>query len=704
MKSLLQTLTLKEKIGQLTQLAPFFLMHDIQVEIAGHVRHLNLDEDKIYSIGSILGIGSAKDMRLVQEKYLEKSRHKIPLLFMSDIIHGYKTIFPVPLAISSSWNPDLAFLCARISAKEATTAGIHVTFSPMADVSRDPRWGRVVEGFGEDPYLVGEFAAAMVQGYQGNDLKQEDSMISCVKHFAGYGASEAGRDYNTVDVSRLSLFQTYLPAYKKALDAGAKMIMSSFNTLDGIPCTTNTFLLRDVLRTLWKFEGITISDYDSLQQTIAHGHSENQKVAAKHGIFAGLDIEMASTTYLSYLEELIAQDVIPMSWVDEAVLRILELKQTIGLFDNPFKGANEAREQELVYSVEHYEATRKVASESIVLLENDGILPLRKDMKIAIIGPYSESRATVGPWSWHGRRDFHENLAEVFEEQVHFVSSKESAADYTKEERTKLTEVDVILIAIGEGERLSGEAHSRSNIQIPGLQSSLVTLAIECKKPSVVLLHNGRPLILDDISSANAIVECFFLGSSHALAIKDVLLGDVNPSGKLTMSFPRNVGQIPVYYNHFTTGRPYQGIQDRNEYVSKYLDVENTPKYPFGYGLSYTTFQYDQLALSSNTMTPHEKITVSVQVTNQSSVPGLEVVQLYIRDFHAVVVRPIKELKGFQKLFFAGNESKTVSFDIGIEHLSYLLSDGSTTYDFGEFQVEVGSSSQKTLQARFTLI
>ena len=546
MKELLASLTLKEKIGQLTQLAPFLLMRDIHVEIAGYVRHLNLDEEKIFSIGSILGIGSAQDMIQVQTKYLEKSRHKIPLLFMSDIIHGYKTIFPVPLAMSTSFRPELATLAARISAKEAATAGIHVTFSPMADVSRDPRWGRVVEGFGEDALLTGDFAAAMVKGYQGDDLKKEDSIASCVKHFAGYGASEGGRDYNHVDVSRISLFQNYLPAYKKAIDAGARMIMTPFNTLGYVPCTTNKFLLRDVLRTLWRFDGVTISDYDSLQQTIAHGFSEDQKEAAKEGIFAGLDIEMASTCYLSHVEELIAKGEITLDLIDEAVLRILELKRDVGLFENPFKGANAALEEQLVYSKEHMEATLRVAHESMVLLNNNGILPLKKNVKIALIGPYSESRSTVGPWSWHGRRDYHPTLAEALKDQSIYVNSKESMDLYSDEEINELKQADVILCAIGEKERESGEAHSKTDLTIPRNQSSLVQLAKSLQKPCVVLLHHGRPLLLESIQEADAILDVFFLGSSHAEAVKDVLLGHVNPSGKLTMSYPRHGGQIPV--------------------------------------------------------------------------------------------------------------------------------------------------------------
>lgn len=701
MKELLASLTLKEKIGQLTQLAPFLLMRDIHVEIAGYVRHLNLDEEKIFSIGSILGIGSAQDMIQVQTKYLEKSRHKIPLLFMSDIIHGYKTIFPVPLAMSTSFRPELAKLAARISAKEAATAGIHVTFSPMADVSRDPRWGRVVEGFGEDPLLAGNFAAAMVEGYQGDDLKKEDSIASCVKHFAGYGASESGRDYNSVDISRISLFQTYLPAYKKAIEAGARMIMTAFNTLDYIPCTTNKFLLRDVLRTLWRFDGVTISDYDSLQQTIAHGYSEDQKEAAKEGILAGLDIEMASTCYLSHVEDLIAKGELSLELIDEAVFRILQLKQDIGLFENPYKGANAALEEQLVYSKEHMDATLKVAHESIVLLKNNDVLPLKDNVKIALIGPYSESRSTVGPWSWHGRRDFHPTLAETLEKQLVYVNSKESMELFTPEEIHQLRQADIILCAIGEKERESGEAHSKTDLALPRNQASLIKLAKELQKPCVVLLHHGRPLLLDSIQEADAILDVFFLGSSHAQAVKDVLHGYVNPSGKLTMSYPRHGGQIPVYYNTLNTGRPYLGKDDHNEYVSKYLDCENTPLYAFGHGLSYANFIYSNLQLSRETLTKNQTLSASIDVHNDSNREGYETILLFLRDHVGRIVRPVMELKGYQKVHFKAHERKTIEFEIDESMLEYYLDNGVRLKEAGWFTVFIGKSSDSYLKKMF---
>ncbi len=703
MRELLNSLTIKEKIGQLAQLAPFLFISNLSVEITGYVRELHLDQKKIFTSGSVLGIGSAQEMIRVQKEYLSNSRHKIPLMFMADIIHGYKTIFPVPIALASSWNPDVAKLTARISAVEASTSGIHVTFSPMADIARDPRWGRIVEGFGEDPYLSGLFAASMVEGYQNDGIDKPGNLASCVKHFAGYGASEAGRDYNSVDLSKMQLFQFYLPAYKKALDAGARLVMSAFNTLDGIPCTTNSFLLRDVLRDNWKFKGVTISDYDSLQQTIAHGFASDRRDAAKKGILAGLDIEMASTTYQSFLEELIDSKEVNLGLLDEAVLRVLELKRDLGLFENPYKGADTKLETKIVLSEEHLEKSQDCANESIVLLKNNGVLPLNKNDKIAVIGPYANSRRTVGPWSWHGLRDFHETITEVLEEQVIFTSDASEQTELTVSDLAIIEKANVILLALGENDHQSGEAHSRSDISLPGNQASLVDMAKRLGKPCVVLLHNGRPLVLENILHADAILECWFLGSRHALAIKDILSGKVNPSGKLPITFPKSLGQVPIYYNHFNTGRPYLDRQDDNEYVSKYLDIDNSPRFPFGFGLSYSTFSLSNLKLSSKTMQSSKDILVSIDVLNEGPFAGFEVIQLYIRDYVGRIVRPVKELKAFQKVSLANKETKTVTFTITLADLSYILPSGETVYDKGEFCVMVGNSSINYLQANFYL-
>jgi len=704
MEKLLKSLNLKEKIGQLAQLGPFLFISDLKVEIAGYVRHLKLDEEKIFSSGSVLGIGSASEMIQVQKKYLEKSRHKIPLVFMADVIHGYKTIFPVPIALASSWNTDLARLTARVSALEASTSGIHVTFSPMVDLARDPRWGRVVEGFGEDPYLSGQFAAAMVKGYQNDGIGKPGNIAACVKHFAGYGASEAGRDYNAVDLSRLQLFQFYLPSYRKAIEAGARLVMTAFNTLDGVPCTVNTFLLRDILRTKWNFQGITISDYDSLQQTITHGYCENQSEAATAGIESGLDIEMASTNYLTQLEKLVADKVVPEALIDEAVLRILELKRDLGLFEDPYKGADDEIAEKVVLSEAHLESSYRAALESAVLLTNNGILPLDNQAKLAIIGPYATSKNTIGPWSWHGRRDLHESIAEVFAGQTVYVSDLDDAAKLDDEAIKAIREADVVLLPLGEREHDSGEAHSRSDITLPGKQASLVHLVKELGKPCVVLLHNGRPLILENILEADAIVECWFLGSQHAKAIRSLLTGEANPSGKLTISFPKSQGQIPLYYNHFNTGRPFLGEGDDNEYVSKYIDIDNFPRFPFGYGLSYSRFVFSDLSLSAKTIKPGEELLVTVDIRNLGPYPGMEVVQLYLRDMYAQVVRPVRELKRWQKVFLENQAKGSVTFTLTLDDLTYMLPDGTKVYDPGEYVVMVGNSSTNLIEDRFSLV
>ena len=704
MIKLLNQLSIKEKIGQLMQLAPYLFVRDLKVEVAGHVRALNLDEEKIFLSGSILGIGSANEMKEVQSKYLAKSRHQIPLVFMADIIHGYKTIFPVPLALAASFNPALAFMTARISAIEASTSGIHVTFSPMADLSRDPRWGRVVEGFGEDPYLIGEMAKAMVEGYQNDGIDKTGNIACCVKHYAGYGASEGGRDYNTVDLSRQALQSTYLRGYKKAVEAGARLVMTSFNVIEGIPATINRYLLREVLRDQWHFKGVTISDYDSLQQIRAHGVASTMKEVAYKGITGGLDIEMASTAYTNHLEELIQEGSVDIQLLDEAVLRILELKRDLGLFENPYKGADGSIDEHLVMSEDFMNQSLEAAHQSMVLLKNNDILPLSRDMKIALIGPYAQSRKTVGPWSWHGRRDLHMTLEEALSNQVTFCKSVESDIELTEEDLAKINQCDVCLLALGEDERLSGEAHSRTDLNLPGKQLELFNKIHKLGKKTVVVLHNGRPLLLNELLNAEAILECFFLGSKSAEAIRDVLFGTVNPSGKLPISFPKNVGQIPIYYNHLNTGRPYLGPEDHNEYVSKYLDVDNSPLFPFGFGLSYSVFKLQNLRLSSFEMKQNEVIEVSVTVENISKRAGFETIQLYIRDHHAQISRPVKELIQFQKIWFEPNQQKSVVFKLDVNDLSYTLSDGTSVYDVGVFSLMVGTSSVDYLKAEFELI
>jgi beta-glucosidase len=702
-KEIVKNMSLTEKVGQMTQLAPYFFIHDSKATVYGARRNLQIDEEKVYSIGSILGIGGPDEMIDLQKQYLEKSSSSIPLLFMADVIHGYKTIFPVPIALASSFNFDIAKKAARISAIEAYYSGIHVVFSPMCDLSRDPRWGRVVEGFGEDVYLVSEMVKAMVEGYTNDGRFGQESVASCIKHFAGYGAAEGGRDYNTVDLSRLSLYRDYLPAYKSGLDAGADLIMTAFNTLDGVPATINSFLLKDILREKWKSNAITIADYDALNQVITHGAADGQVDAAKKGIKAGLDIEMASSVYLNYLEDLIDKNIVKEDQVDDIVEKIIELKIKMGLFENPYSGANVKKEKELCLSSEHLSYAKECALESVVMLENNGILPLNKNAKIALIGPYAKSRSLIGPWSWKGRTDIHSTLEEVLAENLSFVSEKMDYNLFSEAEIAKIKESDVVILALGEDAMLSGEAHSRSDINLPDSQADLYKQVKNIAKATVSLIFAGRPLLLQDLKSSDAILMCWFLGSQSSEAIHDLIYGKAVPSGKLPMSFPRNVGQIPLYYNHFNTGRPFDK-NSRNMFLSKYLDVENTPLYPFGYGLSYAKFKYDNLTLSATEITQEEILRVTVEITNESQFRAKEVIQLYIRDFAAEIVRPVKELKKIVKVAFEPEETKLVNFELNFDGLSYIDSRGNKRCESGRFSVMVGSSSEEYLDKEFVLI
>ncbi len=699
-ESIIKNMSLSEKIGQMTQLPPYIYIHNSEAVVYGTMRNLQLNETQIYTAGSVLGIGSPKEMIELQKKYLDNATHQIPLLFMADIIHGYKTIFPVPIALASSFNPDIARLVARISALEAYTSGIHIVFSPMCDLTRDPRWGRVVEGFGEDVLLTSSMSEAMVEGYTNFQKFGEGSVACCIKHFAGYGACEAGRDYNTVDISRLSLYRDYLPAYKKALDAGADMIMTSFNTLDGVPATINKFLLRDVLRELWLCKAITIADYDALNQVIEHGAAFDQMDAAYKGFKAGLDIEMASSVYMNMLEKHVNNGNIEESALDEVVKRIIDLKIKLGLFDNPYSGANIEKEKQICLSEEHLEASKKAALESVVMLENKQLLPLKGTEKIALIGPYANNRSLIGPWSWMGKDDIHLTLSEVFDKHLVFVSKKSVLSDYTKEEIEEIRSADVVILAIGEDASLSGEAHSRSDISLPNKQEDLYSFARSISKKLVTLIFAGRPLLLNKLSDSDALLYCWFLGSQSSEAIYDLCFGFANPSGKLPMSFPRNVGQIPIYYNHFNTGRPFNKAS-KNVYLSKYLDVKNEPLYPFGFGLSYCVFHYEDLKLSSYSITSKEKLDISVKITNKNNYRGFEVVQVYIRDYVAEIVRPIKELKKFKKVWFEGFESKVVDFELNIDDLSYLDDSGNSRCENGKFSVMVGTSSIDVLSEDF---
>jgi len=559
---------------------------------------------------------------------------------MADVVHGYKTIFPFPLAMGCSWNLELAERSAPIAAKEAAVSGIHVTFAPMVDLVRDPRWGRVMESTGEDPYLNSQFSRALVRGFQGSNLKNDTlSVAACVKHFAGYGAAEGGRDYNTVNMSERQLRESYLPAYKAALDEGCEMVMTAFNTIDGVPATGNEWLMRELLRSEWGFNGVLISDWGAVKELIPHGIAENEKEAASKAIGAGVDIEMMTACYDRYLKELIEEGVVEESILDEAVMRILTLKEKLGLFDNPYRGASERLEKEVIMCEEHRRQARELAEKSCVLLKNNGILPLDKEKRVAVIGPFANSDDILGPWSWLGDRKQAVTLYNGMQKNSSYITfaqgcEVESGTTEQLEEAIHVAkQADVIVLALGEHSEMSGEAGCRADIQLPLAQLQLIKEMKKVKKSIVTVLFNGRPLDLHGVmEESDAILEAWYPGTEGGAAIANLLFGMCTPSGKLTMSFPYSAGQIPVYYNAFNTGRPKDAPDAQERYVSQYLDIPNEPLLPFGFGLSYTTFRYRNGTLSEQKLKKGETISLSVEITNIGEREGDEIVQLYISD------------------------------------------------------------------------
>ncbi|MET3850725.1 glycoside hydrolase family 3 N-terminal domain-containing protein [Paenibacillus sp. OAE614] len=711
---LLHQMTLEEKIAQLLQLTANF--HEGgESQITGPLEEMGITESMVTASGSVLGLSGAQSVIDVQKSYLSKSRLGIPLMFMADVVHGFKTIFPIPLAIGCSWDTELAEKSAEIAARESAVSGIHVTFAPMVDLVRDPRWGRVMETTGEDPYLNSLFARAFVRGYQGGSLKEEpERLAACVKHFAAYGAPEGGRDYNTVNMSERNLREQYLPAYKAALDEGCEMVMTSFNTVDGIPATGNEKLMRGILRDEWGFDGVLISDWASIREMIAHGAAEDDCEAAYRAIRAGVDIEMMTPCYVQHLPGLIESGRVDEALVDEAVLRILRLKDKLGLFDNPLRGADPEREREVLFCQEHRNVSYELAAKSSVLLKNEGgLLPLAPGKKVALIGPFAQSDDILGWWSCVGVKEDAEKLGTALQERLaegQLVIAEGSGVVSVEQSQIDAAiaaaqDADVILLALGEDSAMSGEGGSRTNIRLPEAQLELVRQLKKIGKPMAAVIFNGRPLDLHGIiDEADAVLEAWFPGSEGGAAIADILIGRVNPSARLTMSFPHSVGQIPVYYNHYNTGRPMNPDKTEERYVSKYIDSPNDPLFPFGYGLSYTTFEYGELKLSGNEITANQPLQVSVNVTNTGDRAGIETVQLYIRDVAGEVVRPMRELKGFVRLELAPGESADAVFTITEEQLRYHHSDLTQASDPGTFQVFVGPNSRDTLAESFRLV
>ena len=724
---LMKKMTLEEKIGQLNLPVTGELTTG-QAKSSDVAKRIRNGE-----VGGLFNLKGVERIREVQRQAVEESRLGIPLLFGMDVIHGYETIFPIPLGLSCTWDMKVIEESARIAAVEASADGISWTFSPMVDVSRDPRWGRVSEGNGEDPFLGAAIARAMIRGYQGKDMSRNDEIMACVKHFALYGASEAGRDYNTVDMSRQRMFNEYMLPYQAAVEAGVGSVMASFNEVDGVPATGSKWLMTDVLRKQWGFDGFVVTDYTGINEMIDHGMGDQQTVAAL-ALNAGVDMDMVSDAFSGTLKKSVEEGKVSAAAIDAACRRILEAKYKLGLFDDPYKYCDVNRPKKQIFTKEHRAIARKTASESFVLLKNEGVLPLSKKGTIAVVGPLANTRSNMpGTWSVAAVLDnapsLVEGLREVVGDRAKVVTAKGSNligdADYEKRatmfgrelhrdnrtDRELLDEAlkvaagaDVIVAALGESSEMSGESSSRTNLEMPDVQRALLQKLLKTGKPVVLVLFTGRPLVLTwEEEHVPAILNVWFGGSEAAYAISDVLFGDVNPSGKLTATFPQNVGQIPLFYNHKNTGRPLQEGRWFEKFRSNYLDVSNEPLYPFGYGLSYTTFAYSDIHLSSTEMSADGELTATVTVTNTGSRDGAEVVQLYIRDLVGSVTRPVKELKGFEKIFLKAGESRKVSFSITPELLKFYNYDLQFVCEPGDFDVMIGGNSRDVKKARFLL-
>lgn len=729
LQQLLQDMTLEEKVNQMLQLAGGFFTGDMMA--MGPMAEKGFTQKNVAQAGSVLGALGAEKLKKIQKDFMENHPHKIPLLFMLDVINGLKTIYPIPLGQGATFEPELAERCAQMAAKEAAVSGLHVTFSPMVDLVRDARWGRVMESTGEDPYLNCLFATAMVKGYQGENLREPYRIAACVKHFAGYGAPTAGRDYNTVELSEHTLREFYLPAYKAGIDAGAALVMTSFNTIDGIPATGNKRLMRKILREEMGFDGVLISDWAAIEEIIYHGYCADRKEAAVRAVQAGVDIDMMTGIYSEHLCELVREGEIPESYVDEAVYRILTLKNKLGLFENPCKDADEEKEKAVILCGEHRALAREAARKSFVLLKNEDVLPLQKGEKTAFIGPFVDNRNMIGAWSIVGETKDVTTLKEAvlerpeckdalfaagcpvlggnlklegFSESIEEEISAEACEAMMEEAVRTAAQADMVVLALGEHRLQSGEATSNANIRIPQIQMELLRRVCEVNNRVAVVLFSGRPLdIREIVDKVQAVLQVWMPGTEGARAIMDVLSGDYAPSGKLPMSFPYCVGQVPVHYNEYSTGRPHVEGKDKDRFRSKYLDIPNEPLYPFGYGLSYTRFAISPAEIDRETMTGEETLHVSVQVKNVGDAAGTETVQLYLHDIAASVVRPVKELKGFQKVALAPGQEESVSFEIREDMLRFISENGRWESEPGEFEAFVGADSSTVNCVKFRL-
>lgn len=723
--ALMKKMTLEEKLGQLN------------LPVAGDITTGQAITTGIAKkivdgkVGGLFNIKSVAKIKDFQKIAIENTRLKIPLIFGMDVIHGYQTVFPIPLGLSCSWDMALIEKSARIAAIEASADGISWTFSPMVDISRDPRWGRIAEGSGEDPYLGSQIAKAMVKGYQGNDLSKNNTIMACVKHYALYGAAEAGRDYNTTDMSRVRMYNEYFPPYKAAVDAGVGSVMASFNEVDGVPATANKWLMTDVLRKQWKFNGFIVTDYTGINEMVAHGIGDLQTASAR-ALMAGIDMDMVGEGILATTKKSLQEGKVTQQQIDLACRRVLEAKYKLGLFEDPYRYCDEKRAATEIFTPENKKAAREIASETFVLLKNNNnVLPLKRSGTIAVIGPLADAKENMtGTWSvaadfstpislLAGLKDAANSGAKVLYAKGSNLDAdsvfEKNATMFGKtlhrdprpsneilEEALKIADqADVIVAALGESAEMSGEASSRSSIEIPAIQKELLKALLSKGKPVVLVLFTGRPLALKwEQENVPAILNVWFAGSEAGHAIADVLFGDVNPSGKLSTTFPQNIGQVPIFYNHKNTGRPLGDGRWFSKFRSNYLDVSNDPLYPFGFGLSYTTFSYGEIKLSSQSLKGNQLLTASVTVTNTGNKKGKEVVQLYIRDVVGSSTRPVKELKGFEKVELNAGESKTVSFRITPEDLKFYNYDLKYDWESGEFIIMVGGNSRDVKSAK----
>lgn len=721
---LMSKMTVQEKIGQLNLLPS----GDIQTGVSENSSIS--DAIRQGRLGAILNLKGVDNIRKVQKMAVEESRLGIPIIFGMDVIHGYETIFPIPLALACSWDIPAIEQSARIAAKEATADGLCWTYSPMVDISIDPRWGRVAEGAGEDPFLGSRIAEAMVRGYQG-DLSCRDQLMACLKHYALYGGSEAGRDYNTVDMSRIRMYNQYFPPYKAAVEAGVGSVMSSFNTVDYVPATANKWLLTDVLRQQWKFDGFVVTDYGAINEMMNHGMGNQQQVAAL-ALKAGTDMDMCSEAFTATLEKSLLEGKVTMAYIDLACRRVLEAKYKLGLFADPYRYCDKSRRATDIYTQEHRQAARQLATETFVLLKNDHVLPLKKQGIIALIGPLADSKNNV-PGSWAPTATYQyptlrEGMQRALQGKATLLYAQGSnicrdsvlQADGSfyrsiprgndaqmKQQALEIAgKADVIVCAMGELQEMSGECASRSNLELFDVQRELLEELLKLGKPLVLLNFAGRPTVLSwEQQHVPAILNVWFAGSETGDAICDVLFGDKAPSGKLTMSMPQNMGQIPIYYNHLNTGRPVEeGTKKFVKFQSNYLDVRNEPLYPFGYGLSYTTFEYSDITLSSNQMKENETITASVTVKNTGNCAADEVVQLYIRDVVGTISRPVKELKGFKRIHLNAGESQTISFTITPDLLRFYDYQLDYVIEPGDFDIMIGSNSRDVKKKTITVL